>query len=210
MKRISFLLLCIAFAVGAYGQETSSTSNSEISWKGNILDLTTAEQVLAKYGKPEKDSTAGFEIFTVNQTFTKDVKKKKWRVIKYKTLNSVDSVEDIKFAFDPDNKLVFVQFEPSKKANVHGFLKAYPSIKFQPYDMQGVSFGSNVTGHYSLQGKIDAGYVIALVEYGFLGGRGGTELNKETQSNETLAGHVTWVQMISKRLEMSDKSDIFN
>lgn len=76
--------------------------------------------------------------------------------------------------------------------------------------MQGISFGLNITAHYSLQGKTDSGYIIALVEYGFLGGRGGTELNKETQSNDTLAGHITWVQMISKRLEISDKSDIFN
>jgi hypothetical protein len=57
---------------------------------------------------------------------------------------------------------------------------------------------------------MESGYVIALVDYGFLGGRGGTELNRETQSNDTLAGNVTFVQMISKRLEISDQSDIFN
>jgi hypothetical protein len=208
-KRIFVLVLCVGFAVGALGQEPSSVSRAELSWKGNVIDLTTAEQILAKYGKPEKDSTTGFEVFTVNQTFTKETKKKKWRIIKYKTLPVVENIEDVKFAFDSDGKLIFLQFKPSKKASVQGFLKAYQAIKFQPYDMTGISFGLNITAHYSVQGKMDTGYIIALVEYGFLGGRGGTELNKETQSNDTLAGNVTFVQMISKRLKISDQSDIF-
>lgn len=109
-KASSILFLLISVTIVAFGQESSETSNSGLSWKGNLLDLTTAEQILANYGKPEKDSTAGFEIFTVNQTFTKDVKKKKWRVIRYKTLPSVENVEDIKFAFDSDNRLVFIQY----------------------------------------------------------------------------------------------------
>jgi hypothetical protein len=114
-KVTSVLLLYISLAVGVLCQELSRTPKLELAWKGNVIDLTTAEQILTKYGKPEKDSTSGFEVLTVNQTFTKEIKKKNWRVIRYKTLIAVENIEDVKFALARMANLYFCSSSQARR-----------------------------------------------------------------------------------------------
>ena len=121
----------------------------------------------------------------------------------------IEQAKDIKFGFNKNNKLIFIQFEPKEKIEVQAFLKAFSDIKFKPVSQ--VVLGMVDNTNYILQGEQN-GYVIAGVRRSTLGSifgnTGGLERNTQTQSNETLIGKVVVVQFVSKSLENNQNTDV--
>jgi hypothetical protein len=176
-------------------------------WKGMEIDVTKAEQIIEKFGKPNKDEKSKVFVIGGGKEYSPELGKKGFRVLKY---NAIEQAKDVALVVDAENVLVLIQFEPEKGIEVQAFLNAYEQIDFQP--VTNTLFGSDSSVVYSLLGNEDSTNVAAVVQQGF-----GTQLglvprrvnvNKIEQSNKTLTGKVKMIQLISDRLKNTTNTDV--
>lgn len=171
------------------------------------IDVSSPDDVIAKFGKPEKDETDNLDVLQSRaiSTFTRNTGKKEWRVLKYREIDQATSVQ---FGFNKDKKLVFIRFKPSLKdkkklVDVQAFLKSFDNTSFKP---------KKDSFLYLLFGKHPAGYILASVSRGMAGllERKSVFDTKtiEDVSNDDLDGTVIEVQFISKSLENNDNTDV--
>jgi hypothetical protein len=204
MKILCSILLTITFILTVNAQ---TKTTEPLGWRGLIIDVSSPDDVIAKFGKPEKEETDNLDVLnTKGNIFTQNTYKKEWRVLKYKEIEQATSV---RFGFNKDNKLVFIRFKPSLKdkkklIDAQAFLRSFENIDFKPKESS--------LNLYILLGKQQSGYILAQVSRGI----GGLLERKsifntktiEDVPNDNLDGIVIEVQFISKSLENSDNTNI--
>lgn len=201
-----FFLFSLFIALNIYAQPKTTET---LSWKGVTIDVSSPDDVISKFGTPEKEEIGRLDILDTrgnSNAFTQNAYKKEWRILKYK---EIEQATNVRFGFNKDNKLVFIKFNPSLKdrkklIDVQAFLKAFEDTKFRP------KISSST--EYVLLGKQQSGYILAEVSRGIaaLFERKSIFDTKtiEDVPNENLDGIVITVQFISKSLENSDNTDV--
>ena len=193
MKILSLVLLTVAF-VSTINAQTKPIE--PLSWKAATIDVSTPDDIIAKYGKPEKEGVGTLDVlYTRANTFTQNTNKKDWKVLRYKEIEQVTNVE---FCFNKDNRLVFIKFEPphkdkTKLIDVQAFLKSFENINFKPRQD-----GLN----YVIYGKHPSGYILAEINRRF------NVHSIEDVPNDDWDGIVVTVQFVSKSLENNDNTNV--
>jgi hypothetical protein len=204
MKTLTVIFFLLLFGISVIAQDNQPKPNQ---WKGLILDKSTADDVIKKFGKADKDKKDDIRILDLNKLFTEKLKKGEFRVIRYK---KVDLAKDVSFTFDESNILILIEFKPQDKLPVQSFLQAYPDIEFQPSIP--VILGITSQNSYILQAKTDSSFVLSMVTTSALasifGKTGNVEINRQTQSNNTLSGNIWMVQLVSKTLTNTKNQDV--
>jgi hypothetical protein len=204
MKTLTIIFFILSFGISAIAQNDQPKPNQ---WKGLILDESTADDVIKKFGKPDKDKKDDIRILDLSKQFSEKLKKGEFRVIRYK---KVDLAKDVSFTFNEENILIFIEFKPQDKLPVQSFLQAYPDIEFQP--SVPVILGIRSANSYTLQAKTDKSFILSMVTTSafssVFGKTGNVEINKQTQSNNTLNGNVWMVQLVSKTLTNTKNQDV--
>lgn len=202
MKILYSILLATAFISTVNAQ---TKTNESLSWKGMTIDVSSPDDVIAKFGKPEKEETGRLDILnTRGNAFTQNAYKKEWRILKYK---EIEQVVNVRFGFNKDNKLVYIKFNPFNKkkkfVDVQAFLKSFDNTTFKPKK-------GSLT--YVLFGKHQSGYILAEVSRGMVALLERKSIfdtkTIEDVSNDDLDGIVIEVQFISKSLENNDNTDV--
>lgn len=207
MKILYSILIMFAFISAINAQEKTTKS---LSWKGIVIDVSSPDDVIAKFGNPEKEVTDRIDILdTKGNVFTQTAYKKEWRVLKYK---EIEQATNVRFGFNKNNKLVFIKFNPSikdkkKLIDVQAFLKSFENINFKSQ--------KSSSYEYILFGKQESGYILAEVNRGMFTAIAESKTKSifdtktiEDVSNENLDGIVMTVQYVSKSLENNDNTDI--
>ncbi len=204
MKILYSILLVIAF-ISTINAQTKT--NESLSWKGMTIDVSSPDDVITKFGKPEKEEIGRLDILdTKGNVFTQNASKKEWRILKYK---GIEQATNVRFGFNKDNKLVYIKFNPSLKdrkklIDAQAFLKSFENTSFKPKESS--------LNLYILFGKQESGYILAQVSRGMVGlfERKSIYDTKtiEDVSNDNLDGTVIEVQFISKSLENNDNTDV--
>lgn len=198
MKILYSILLVIAFISTITAQ---TKTNSTLSWKGMTIDISSPDDVITKFGKPEKEEIGRLDFLdTKGNVFTPKANNKEWKVLKYK---EIEQAQKVQFGFNKDNKLVFIQFKPpvkdrKKLIDVQAFLKTYEDVDFKQ-DKGGLD--------YILFGKVESGYILAEINRGLLP-QMYEKKRIEDESTDALQGWVWTVQFISKSLENNDNTDV--
>ena len=209
MKNFTIILILLFLEISVIAQDNTiqDTQPKPNQWKGLVLDKSTADDVIKKFGKADKDKKDNIRILDLNKLFTEKLKKNEFRVIRYK---KVDLAKDVSFTFDENNILILIEFKPQDKLPVQSFLQAYPDIEFQPSIP--VILGISSQNSYFLQAKTDSSFVLSMVTTSALasifGKTRNVEINRQTQSNNTLSGDVWMVQLVSKTLTNTKNQDV--
>lgn len=198
---LTITLLTFLLASSTFAQ---TKTVEPLSWKGMIIDTSSPSDVITKFGQPEKEETSRLDILnTKSNLFTQNIYKKEWRILKYK---EIEQAINVRFAFNKDNKLVFIKFNPSsrKSIDVQAFLKSFENTNFKPKE------GSSL--QYILFSKQEPGYILAEVTRSIsdLLARKSIFDTKtiEDVPNDNLEGIIVSVQFISKSLENNDNTDV--
>jgi len=204
MKTPTVIFFLLLFGISVIAQDNQPKPNQ---WKGLILDKSTADDVIKKFGTPDKDKKDDIRILDTNKRFSEKLKKGEFRVIRYKKL---DLAKDVSFTFDENNTLIFIEFKPQDKLPVQSFLQAYPDTEFQPSIL--VILGIKSQNSYILQAKTDNSFILSMVTTSafasIFGKTGNVEMNRQTQSNNTLNGNIWMVQLVSKTLTNTKNQDV--
>ncbi|MDQ3322933.1 MAG: hypothetical protein M3525_10980 [Acidobacteriota bacterium] len=201
-----FTILLLPLAV--FSQSSKAQPNQ---WKGLTLDESTAEQAIEKLGKPKTDKMDKVRIPEIGQLLTKDLSKKKWRILNFK---EIESVKNALLVFDANNKLVLIHFE-LKDLAPQAFVNAYDNVSFKPTfsgidqafspgdfsrDGSGNIYARNYPTVYFLIGQSEKSFVLGMVGNSSFG-----SVLKKTMGvpDSTLSypGKVLVVELISRTLE---------
>lgn len=208
MKILYSILFTIILIPVLYAQ----TNNAEsLSWKGVTIDVSTAEDIIAKFGKPESDRTDSLDIVKIfkGKVFSSKAANKEWRILKYKEIEKAPNVE---FGFNKENKLVFIYFKPSTKKNaieVQAFLRSFEETNFKPLESS--------LDRYVLLGEKESGYIMAEVDRGSIAMAEllTSPITMQQKSSKVvdkplnqLYGKISRVQFISKSLENTENTDV--
>jgi hypothetical protein len=204
MKTLTVILFLLSLGISVIAQDNQPKPNQ---WKGFILDKSTADDVIKKFGTPDKDKKDDIRVLDLNKQFSEKLKKGEFRVVRYK---KVDLAKDVSFTFDENNILIFIEFKPQDKLPVQSFLQAYSDIEFQP--SVPVILGIKSQNSYILQAKTDNSFILSMVTTSafasIFGKTGNVEINRQTQSNNTLNGNIWMVQLVSKTLTNTKNQDV--
>ena len=198
MKILCSILLVRAF-ISTINAQTKT--NESLGWKGMTINVSSPDDVIAKFGKPEKEEISRLDFLdTKGNVFTTKANNKEWKVLRYK---EIEQAQKVQFGFNKDNKLIFIQFKPpvkdrKKLIDVQAFLKTYEDVNFK----------QNKGGlDYILFGKLESGYILAEINRGLLP-QMYEKKSIEDESTDALQGWVWTVQFISKSLENTENTDV--
>lgn len=198
MKILCSILFTSVFVLSISAQ---TNINEPLSWKGVTIDVSNYDDVITKFGKPEKEEIGRLDILnTKGNVFTLKANNKEWKILRYK---EIEQAQKVQLGFNQDNKLVFIQFKPPTKdkkklIDVQSFLKTYKNVDFK----------QNRGGlDYILFGKLESGYILTEINRGLI-----LQIYEkkdiENESADALQGWVWTVQFISKSLENDDNIDV--
>lgn len=191
--KLLFSVLLTIILISSLNAQTNS--DKPLSWKGVSIDTSNSNDIIAKFGKAEKEETDRLDIpFLKTKDFSPKAYEKEWKVFKYK---EIEKAQKVRFGFDKNDNLVYIQFKPPNKnpIDVQAFLKAYDSIEFKVIDK---------VSTFILKGEHNGGYILAEVTANiFLQKR-----IKDENDTGSLTGIITNIQFISKTLENRENTDI--
>lgn len=213
---LSFVLVLVfVFAANGFAQTDTPQPNQ---WKGLVLDQSTAEQVIKKFGKPKSDKIDKVVVPAASVLLTKELKQKKWRVVNYR---EIENAGNTLFVFDADNRLVIIHFE-LKELTPKAFIDAYGS-SFKPVfsglaqafspkdyarDAEGNVYAKSYPTDYYLLGASEKSFVIGgVINAASFGG----VLKKAIgvpDSTLSYPGSVKMVELISRMLENKDYTGV--
>jgi len=202
--KIAFMMI-LALAVCTLGQDAPQPDR----WKGLILGESTAEQAIEKLGNSPKSDKKERLYLLKSNWFSQQTTKKIWRILHYE---NVEGFSDVKIAFSPENKLVWLQLEP-KKLNVQSFLNAY-DLEFRfskdvktPNDFKNIrdeQKNRKLGAWYELAGISEKVFVFAGIGNAF----GSVADSFSLENNSNLTGDVKLIFLVSRTLENKDNVDI--
>ncbi len=184
-------------------------------WRGIVIDESSPDDAIAKFGKPEKDELTKFPRGILGDLLTAKAKEKKFRRLEYKDIEGVDKAY---FTFS-ENKLIAIDldikqgFSPNSLPNVYGleFRPVFGTLstalhpeKFERN--QGKDYTVRYPTFYHLVTKSEKTFIDAVVENsGF--GAVMKDLGGARDREGNFPGKVAWVQIVSRTLENRDGAD---
>lgn len=215
MKILLGLFFVFVFVVGGFAQSDSPQPNQ---WKELVLDQTSADEIIKRFGKPKSDKIEKVVIPAISQLLTKELKLKKWRILNYKT---IENVKNTLLVFGTDNKLVIIHFE-LKDLAPKVFIDAY-GLAFKPVfsgfdqafnakdfarDANGNVYAKSYPTVYYLFGTSEKSFVVAgIANVPSFGGA----LKKSIGIPDSTLGYpgkVMTVELISRLLEDKSSADV--
>lgn len=205
IKTACVLFILLVLSLTAFSQADVSDT---ISWKGAVLNVSTASDIIKKFGPVNKDEISRLPLVSIKNLniFDLRVDKKEWRVLKFKR---IEQASDVSFGFNKENVLMFISFKPplkdeEKRVHVQSFLKSFEGVEFKPRESRGFSF--------TVHGKGQSGYILAEVYRIISPFRQNSIYNKKTTIEDVAAedwdGIVATVQFVSNTLERPANTDI--
>ena len=86
MKKLSMIFVLLLAGVG-FGQQHDR-------WNGLVIDETTPEQAIAKFGKPNADTKGEYANLWFARSLTNDIRKPIYRTLEFGEVKSVKIVKD--------------------------------------------------------------------------------------------------------------------
>ncbi len=216
MKIVTTLFLTLFVQIIVFSQSDKPQANQ---WKELILDSTTADESIEKFGQPKYDKpNEKVKLFEIDRLLTKQLKEKKWRIMNFKNIpNSKNTL----LIFNKDNKLVVIHFQPSGDLAPSTFVSAYET-PFKPLfstfdqawnekdflrDGSGNVYAKSYPVTYSLLATTEKSFILGMVGNASFGGMLKKDLGIP-DSTLTYPGKIIAVELISKTLENKDNIDM--
>ena len=220
MKTLALLLLLSIIPSGLMAQDKPEKKKEEKQekpmpdrWRGLVIDESTPEDVIAKFGKPAKDELARFPRGAMGDLFSAKTKEKKFQRLDYKELEGIDKAY---FTFN-ENKLVAIaldikkEFSPNALSNTYGleFKPAFDSLSmaFHPEKIernQGKDYAIKYPTVYNLVAKSEKTFIVAMVANNSFGSilKDATIGGRDKEGS--FPGKVAYVEILSRTLENRD------
>jgi hypothetical protein len=185
-------------------------------WRGLILDQSTPEDAVAKFGKPEKDEMSVLRTFSIDEWLTEKRKQKIFRQLQFKNVEGMDKV----FLSFLDGKLVAIDLDIKKEFAAQSLGNSY-GVEFRPVfsgltkalhpekfeRMQGRDYPRTYPTVYRLVAVTPKSFLNATVGNASFGAAF-RDLGGVTESEGTFPGKVVWMQLVSRTLENRDGADV--
>lgn len=225
-KFITFFLAILnifALCFSVYAQETN-TSDLISSFKELKLDISTSNEIVEKFGKPErdKDKVSLKDELALQSWLDQKSSEKIFRVIEYKKLQKFTKA---KFAFLDDKLAIIILDTPDPMIQEFYIppddIEELFSQKFKPLSYktklpQQKDFEQNSPSElksfdyfywYSLIGTNDKSFIVAAIDNyqyitGFFKNKAESNRMKQINANRKYPGFVKKIQIISRNIEL--------
>lgn len=197
---MKILLLTLALVL-------TSAAQTPDRWKGLIIDESTPEQALEKFGTPKLDRV-GEKSYLQNHKWFEDAAWKRLRTIHWET---IEGFKDVKLMFD-GSRLVVIHLEP-KGISAQEFIASYKDLEFRfANELMSPADFKNSRDNQEKPSKLGAVYGLVsvtdkVVLYGSIGNATGSVMSgmfgnsQMRQTGRSTPGKVLSIQMISRTLE---------